>query len=146
MLYSVDWNKVFTRVTATVFVLLPAFLALFIFLWSPKNTIYSFFAILAETSLVAGIIANEEDTQMHSLMTIMGFFVSLILSTIFAWHFGFVNSIVNFLIYWWVWLSLYSAGINISLKYVDQNKLFESLMIVVGSIGTLSWYWFGFFF
>lgn len=146
MLYSVDWNKVFIRVTGTIFVLLPICLALFIFLWSPKNTIYSFFAILAETSLLAGIIANEEDTQMHSLMTIMGLVVSIILSTVFAWSFGFINGLVNFLIYWWVWLSLYSAGINISLKYIDQNKLFESLIIVVGSIGTLSWYWFGFFF
>lgn len=146
MLYSVDWNKMFLRVAGTIFVLLPLLLALFIFLWSPENTIYSFFAALAETALVAGIIANEEDTQMHSLMTVMGLLVSLIVSTLFSWQHGFVHGIVNFLIYWWVWLSLYSAGIQISLKYIDQNKLFESLIIVVGSIATLSWYWFSFFF
>ncbi len=146
MLYSVDWNKAFVRVAGTIFVLLPVTLALFIFLWSPENTIYSFFAVLTETSLISGIIANEEDTQMHSLMTIMGLFVSLIVGTIFSWSHGLAQGIVNFLIYWWVWLSLYSAGIQISLNYVDQNKLFESLMIVVGSIATLSWYWFSFFF
>ncbi|MCX8179566.1 MAG: hypothetical protein N3E38_02405, partial [Candidatus Aenigmarchaeota archaeon] len=67
-------------------------------------------------------------------------------STIFSWNYGITNGIVNFLIYWWVWLSLYSAGINISLKQIDLNMLFESLIVVVGSIATLSWYWFGFFF
>lgn len=146
MLYNINWGDVFVKIAGTIFVLLPALLALFIFLWSPENTIYSFFAILAELSLIAGIMAKEEDTQIHSLMTIMGFFISLILSTIFSWKYGITNGIVNFLIYWWVWLSLYSAGINISLKQIDLNMLFESLIVVVGSIATLSWYWFGFFF
>jgi hypothetical protein len=134
------------RIAGTIFVLLPLSLALFIFLWSPEHTIYSFFAALAETALVAGIISNEEDTQMRSLMTVMGLLVALIVATIFSWQYGLAQAIVNFLIYWWVWLSLYSAGIQISLKYIDQNKLFESLIIVIGSIATLSWYWFSFFF
>ncbi|MBU5689797.1 MAG: hypothetical protein QXM68_00235 [Candidatus Aenigmatarchaeota archaeon] len=147
MLYSnIDWNGVFVKVTGTIFVLLPVFISIFVYLWTPKYSIYSLFGFLTEISLIAGIIANEEDTQMHSLMTIFGLLVSLIEASIFSVNFGFENGIVSFLIYWWVWLSLYSAGIEISLKTIEFSKLFSSLIIAVGSIATLSWYWFSFFF
>lgn len=146
MLYSIDWSKVFVRVAGTVFVLLPISLALLIFLWSPENTVYSLFAALTETALVAGIITKEDNTQMHSLMTVMGLLISATIAMIFSRQHGFIQGVINFLIYWWVWLSLYSAGIQISLKYIDQNKLFESLIIVVGSVATLSWYWSSFIF
>ncbi|MCX8178211.1 MAG: hypothetical protein N3D75_00035 [Candidatus Aenigmarchaeota archaeon] len=147
MLYSnIDWNDIFVKVAGTIFILLPVFISIFVYLWAPEHSIYSLFGFLTEISLIAGIIADESDVQMHSIMTIFGLLVSLIEATIFSVNFGFQNGLVSFLIYWWVWLSLYSAGIEISLKTVEFSKLFGSLIITVGSIATLSWYWFSFFF
>lgn len=147
MLYAdIEWNKIFLRIAGTIFVLLPALLALFIFLWSPKNTIFSFFALLNEMALIAGLIIKIEDTQMHSIMTIIGLLISAIVGSIFSSQYGLQNGIVSFLIYSWVWLSLYSAGLEISLEYIEYEKLFNSLIISIGSIATLSWYWFSFFF
>ncbi len=146
MLYNnIDWSKIFTQVASTTFIILPIFISIFIYLWFPKYSIYSLFGLLTEISLIAGIIVDETDDQMHSLMTITGFFISLIEASLFSITFGFENGFVSFLIYWWVWLSMYSAGIQISLKTIDFSKLFNSLVITIGSISTLSWYWFSFF-
>ncbi len=147
MLYSnIEWNKIFLRIAGTIFVLLPALLSIFIFLWSPQNTIFSFFAMLNEMALISGLIIKIEDTHMHSIMTIIGVLISLIVGALFSRQYGLQNGIVAFLIYLWVWLSLYSAGLEISLDYIEYEKLFNSLIISVGSIATLSWYWFSFFF
>lgn len=147
MLYTnIEWNKIFVRIASTIFVLLPVLLALFIFLWSPKNAIFSFFALLNEMALITGLIIKMEDTQMHSIMTIIGLLISAIVGSILSSQYGIQNGVVSFLIYSWVWLSLYSAGLEISLEYIEYEKLFNSLIISIGSIATLSWYWFSFFF
>lgn len=147
MLYAnIEWNKIFLRIAGTIFVLLPVMLALFIFLWNPKNTIYSFFALLNEMALISGIIIKSEDTEMHSIMTIIGLLISAIVGILFGEQYELQNGIVSFLIYLWVWLSLYRAGLEISLEYVEYEKLLNSLIISIGSIATLSSYWFSFFF
>ncbi|MFH8080439.1 MAG: hypothetical protein QXO84_00990 [Candidatus Aenigmatarchaeota archaeon] len=145
MFHKINWRELFIQITGFVFLFLPLVLALMIFLWSPQNYIYSFFALLTEISLIEGILTTEENVENHSMVMISGFFVSIISSIFFASKYGFVNSVVNFLIYWWVWLSLYSAGVEISIKEIDFRKLMSSLIITVGGIATLSWYWFSFF-
>lgn len=141
-----EWNRVFVKIAGSIFFTLPILLGTIILIWSPKNTVYSFFVFLSEMSLVSGIITKIEDVQRHSIMVISGLLIAAIISSIFSWQYGIQNGFVSFLIYNWVWLSLYEAGLEIHLEFIEHDKLLSSLIVVVGSIATLSWYWFGFFF
>ncbi|MEM5793329.1 MAG: hypothetical protein QXY45_03155 [Candidatus Aenigmatarchaeota archaeon] len=146
MFYSWDWKKIFIRMFGTLLVLLPVLLAFFIFIEDPSKIVYSFFALLTEMALVLGIIIDIENTEMHSVISFVGLLISLIIGVIFSWNYKIHNGLVSFFIYYWVWLSLYSAGLQLSVKYVEYEKLFNSFVIVLGGVATLSWYWFSFFF
>ena len=146
MLYSIDWRRVFIRMSGTLIVLLPVILATFIFLQDRSKLIYSFFALLSEMALVVGIIVDIDNTEMHSVMSIIGLLISGVIAVIFSWNYKIYNGLVSFFIYYWVWLSLYSAGLQLSVRNIEYEKLFNSFVIVVGGIATLSWYWFSFFF
>lgn len=87
-------------------------------------------------------MADIRDHHMHVIVTIIGLLISAVEGYVFGSRFGFHNGVVGFLIYQWVWQSMYSAGLEISVDNIDYMKLFTTLTITFGSMGALTWFWF----
>ncbi len=135
-------EKAFVRFSTFTFALLPIIIAVLIFFIRPSEIIFSFFILLIEISLILGVVANSNEHHLHMIVTVLGLLISSIESYVVGSKFGFHNGIVAFLIYQWVWQSMYQAGLDISVDNVDYMKLFTTLTITFGSVGALSWFWF----
>ena len=135
-------EKAFVKFSTFTFALLPIILALLIFFMSPSNIIFSFFILLLEMSLILGVIVDISDHHMHMVVTVIGFLISSIEAYVFGNRYGFHNGVVGFLIYQWVWQTMYEAGLDISVNDVDYMKLFTTLTITFGSMGAIIWFWF----
>lgn len=135
-------EKLFLRFASVIFVLSPIIIAALIFLLSPANAIFGFFILLIEFSLLMGIRFKFSDHWIHAIVAIIGLFISAAQAYIFASKFGFHNGVIGFLVYEWVWLSMYIGGLDISVTKVDYMKLFTTLTITFGSMGAITWFWF----
>ncbi len=135
-------EKTFIHIATLLFLILPVLMAVFIYLWNPKNLLFSFFMISFEVALIIGKFTHLDNTHTHFLVVLLGFFISTIEAFIFSSKYSVQNGVLSFFIYQWVWLSLYGVGLHVSVKREDMSNLMNTLVIAFGSIAAISWFWF----
>lgn len=141
-----SFEKVFVLFSLIVFIALPTFMAIFIFISNNENLLFGLFLLLIEAPFAMGVISNIENTNLHFIVAIIGLLLAGVESFMFGSRYGTKNGIVSLLIYQWAWLAMYESGLQVSLKKIDSPELLGALAITFGSIATICWFWFSYIF
>lgn len=136
----------FAYAVAGIFLIVPFFMGLLIYIWDKTNIVFSFFMLLLEIAIIVGKFTHVDNKHMHILVVLIGFFISIAEAAIFSSKYDVKNGIVSFFIYQWVWLSLYGVGLHLSSKNTDLSDIMNTLVIAFGSMAAISWFWFGYIF